>query len=137
MAKDTKGAAKKGNGDKGGAKKGTNKAAIGASAKDLGFEFGVTELAEELGIEPASARVKLRNAGIEKDGAVYGWRNRKAFMEVVRELQGDAKKSSSKEGSSKKSASKKDAKASSKKASSKKAQREEPEDQGDGEDDQD
>lgn len=47
--------------------------------------FGVAELAEALGIEPTSVRVKLRNLGIEKDGRSYGWPNQKAFDAVVKQ----------------------------------------------------
>lgn len=49
-------------------------------------EFGVAELAEALGIEPTSARVKLRNAGIEKSGRSYSWPNQKALDAVVKQL---------------------------------------------------
>ena len=49
-------------------------------------EFGVAELAEALGIEPTSVRVKLRNAEIEKTGRSYSWPNQKAFDAVVKQL---------------------------------------------------
>ena len=49
-------------------------------------EFGVAELAEALGIEPTSARVKLRNAGIEKTGRSYSWKNQKELDAVVKQL---------------------------------------------------
>lgn len=49
-------------------------------------EFGVAELAEALGIEPTSARVKLRNAGIEKNGRSYSWKNQKELDAVVKQL---------------------------------------------------
>ena len=49
-------------------------------------EFGVAELAEALGFEPTSARVKLRNAGIEKSGRSYSWPNQKALDAVVKQL---------------------------------------------------
>jgi hypothetical protein len=67
-------------------KEGTNKKQIGASAKELGFKYGVADLADELGIEPASVRVQLRNKGVEKNGAVYGWKNDKDFQAVVKQL---------------------------------------------------
>lgn len=70
-----------------GSKKTETKKAIGASAKDMGFEFGVPELADALGIEPASVRVALRNKGVEKNGNVYGWKTRKDFDAVVKQLQ--------------------------------------------------
>jgi len=89
----------------------TAKKAIGASAKDMGFAYGVPELADALGIEPASVRVALRNKGVEKNGNVYGWKNQKDFDAVVKQLQ---KKSEPK-------AAKADTKADTKKADAKKA----------------
>ena len=50
------------------------------------FKFTVTDLAEKLGIEPASARVQLRNKGIAKNGTVYGWNTQKELDEVVKTL---------------------------------------------------
>lgn len=42
-------------------------------------EVGVDYLAKKLGIEPATVRMKLRNAGIEKgDGGAYSWPEAKA-----------------------------------------------------------
>lgn len=55
------------------------------------YKFGVTELAEALGIEPTSARVKLRNAEIEKAGRSYGWNTQKDFDAVVKQLKSTAK----------------------------------------------
>ena len=49
-------------------------------------KFGVPELAEALGIEPTSVRVKLRNAEIEKSGRSYGWNTQKDFDAVVKQL---------------------------------------------------
>ena len=53
--------------------------------------YGVPELAEELGIEPASVRVKLRSAGIDKTGRSYGWKNQKDFQAVVKQLKSSDK----------------------------------------------
>lgn len=53
------------------------------------FKYGVAELAEKLGIEPASVRVKLRNAGVEKAGKSYGWNTKAELDEVIEELKGD------------------------------------------------
>ena len=50
------------------------------------FEFGVEDLAEELGIKPASVRVQLRNKGIEKAGKAYGWDTKKELKEVIAQL---------------------------------------------------
>lgn len=59
---------------------------IGRTAQDEGFKFGVNELADELDLEPASVRVKLRNLEIEKAGSVYGWNSEREFQEVVKKL---------------------------------------------------
>jgi hypothetical protein len=88
MAKDAK---------KAGAKKGAEKKAIGRTAQDEGFKYGVNELADELGVEPASARVALRKHGIEKQGAVYGWKNDRDFDAVIKQIKGDAKKAAKKD----------------------------------------
>lgn len=53
------------------------------------FKYGVQDLADKLGIEPASVRVKLRNAGIEKAGKSYGWNTKADLEEVADELKGD------------------------------------------------
>lgn len=45
-------------------------------------KYGVGDLAEMLGIAPASVRVHLRNNGIEKSGRSYGW-NTKGDLEAV------------------------------------------------------
>lgn len=60
---------------------------VGASAKDMGFKYGVTDLADAMGIEPASVRVALRNKGIEKAGAAYGWNTKAERDEVIAKLQ--------------------------------------------------
>lgn len=51
----------------------------------------MTELAEALGIEPTSVRVKLRNAEIDKAGRSYGWNTQKDFDAVVKQLKSTAK----------------------------------------------
>lgn len=50
------------------------------------FKFGVADLAEELGIEPASVRVQLRNRKVEKAGKSYGWNSKAELKEVVDQL---------------------------------------------------
>jgi hypothetical protein len=55
------------------------------------FKYGVAELAEKLGIEAASVRVKLRNAGIKKAGKSYGWNTKADLDEVIDELKSDNK----------------------------------------------
>lgn len=50
------------------------------------FKYGVNDLAEALEIKPASVRVRLRNAEIEKAGKQYGWNSKKEFMKVLEEI---------------------------------------------------
>lgn len=50
------------------------------------FKFGVGDVAEKLGIEPASVRVQLRNRKIEKAGKSYGWNTKAELDEVVSQL---------------------------------------------------
>lgn len=63
------------------------------------FKFGVQDLADDLGIKPASVRVQLRNKGIEKAGKSYGWNTKGELKEVADQLRangGDEEKSSKK-----------------------------------------
>lgn len=53
------------------------------------FKYGVAELAEKLGLEAATVRVRLRNANIEKAGKSYGWNTKAELDEVVAELKAD------------------------------------------------
>lgn len=53
------------------------------------FKFGVSDLAEKLGLNEASVRVKLRNAGVKKAGKSYGWNSKAELQEVIDELKGD------------------------------------------------
>jgi hypothetical protein len=62
------------------------------AAKSPEFKFGVAELAEALGIEPASVRVQLRNRKVEKAGKSYGWNTQKDFDAVVKSLKADKPK---------------------------------------------
>lgn len=50
----------------------------------------MSDLAEALGIEPASVRVKLRKLGVEKSGRSYGWNTKKELDEVVKQCKADA-----------------------------------------------
>lgn len=54
-------------------------------------KYGVPELAEALGIEGASVRVKLRKSKFEKSGRAWGWDTKKDFDEVVKELKASEK----------------------------------------------
>lgn len=52
-----------------------------------GPKYGVNELAESIGIAPASVRVALRTLEVEKSfGNQYGWNTKKDFDEVVKAL---------------------------------------------------
>lgn len=56
------------------------------SAKDEP-KFGVADLVEASGLQPASVRVALRELGVEKNfGNKYGWNTKKDFDEVVKGL---------------------------------------------------
>lgn len=54
-------------------------------------KFTISNLAEELDVEPASARVQLRKHGIPKAGGRYGWDTKSEMMEVVKKLKSKAK----------------------------------------------
>lgn len=54
-------------------------------------KYGVPELAEALGVKPSSVRVRLRNAGIEKSGKLYGWDTKAAMQEVIEKLKAKSK----------------------------------------------
>ncbi len=64
------------------------------------FKFGVSDIAEKLGIKEASVRVQLRNKSIEKAGKSYGWDTKAEMQEVIDQLSAgkdeDDKKSSKK-----------------------------------------
>lgn len=52
------------------------------------LKFGVADLADKLGVDSATARIKLRNAGIAKDKNTgrYGWESKSAMEDVVGKL---------------------------------------------------
>ena len=52
------------------------------------YKYTVADVASELDIQPASARIALRNANIEKAGRSYGWNSDKDFKAVVKTLKG-------------------------------------------------
>ncbi len=54
------------------------------------FKYGVQDLADALGIKPASVRVQLRNNGIEKAGKSYGWNTKKELNEVIDQIRSDS-----------------------------------------------
>lgn len=67
------------------------------------YKYGIDALAKELGIEPASVRVRLRNAKITRTGKAYGWNSRTDFEDVVKKLK-PAKKEAKPEAKQKKAA---------------------------------
>jgi hypothetical protein len=72
--------------DKNGKGKKADKAEKETKAEEREFKFGVEDIAEELGIKPASVRVQLRNKGIEKAGKSYGWNSKSDLREVIDQI---------------------------------------------------
>lgn len=60
-------------------------------------DFGVPALAEHMGIQPASVRVLLRNAGIEKDGGTYDFKSQKGVEAIAKQLRANEAKGSDKD----------------------------------------
>jgi hypothetical protein len=88
--------------------KADKKAEKETAAQEREFKFGVEDIADKLGIKPASVRVQLRNKGIEKAGKSYGWDSKSELNEVIDQIRsngdGDAAKKDKKaDKSSKKS----------------------------------
>lgn len=54
-------------------------------------KYGITDLCAALGVEPASARVKLRAAKIEKVGGRYGWNTKAEMNEVLDKIKAKSK----------------------------------------------
>lgn len=94
------------------------------------FKFGVEDIAEELGIKPASVRVQLRNKGIEKAGKSYGWNSKSELKEVIEQIRSGSSDDDDDADEKPAKKSKKD-KAKAKKGSSKKKARDEDEDDDD------
>jgi SNF2 family DNA or RNA helicase len=51
--------------------------------KKVELKYGITEIADAMGIAPASVRVKLRKNNIEKVGGRYGWNTKAEMNEVI------------------------------------------------------
>lgn len=68
------------------------------------FKYGVEDVAESLGIKPASARVQLRNHGIEKSGKSYGWNSKSEVEDVVKTINAGSEKKEKAEKTDKKPA---------------------------------
>jgi hypothetical protein len=82
---------------------------IGATAKDLGFKYGVTDLADRMSREPATVRQLLRSRGIKKEGSVYGWNGERELAALAKDLLGSAPKGETKKPAKKVAAPKKTA----------------------------
>lgn len=50
------------------------------------FKYGVSDVAEALGIKEASVRVQLRNKDVPKAGKSYGWNTQAELKEVIAKL---------------------------------------------------
>jgi len=61
-----------------------------------GFKYGVADLAEQLGIQPASVRVQLRNKGIPKAGKAYGWNTKEELKAVADKVRAGVKEEAEK-----------------------------------------
>lgn len=55
-------------------------------------KYGVPELAEAMGIKASSVRVRLRSAGVEKSGKLYGWDSKSEMAEVITKLKASGRK---------------------------------------------
>jgi len=97
------------------------------------FKYGVQDLADALGIKPASVRVQLRNNGIEKAGKSYGWNTKKELNEVIDQIRSDSDDEDEDEDEAPKK-SKKSSKKDKKSKKSKKAKDEDDEDEEDEDD---
>lgn len=95
------------------------------------FKFGVEDIAEELGIKPASVRVQLRNKGIEKAGKSYGWNSKSELKEVIEQIRSGSSDDDDDADDKPAKKSKKDKSAKAKKGSSKKKAKDEDDDDDD------
>lgn len=87
------------------------------------FKYGVQDIADELGIKPASVRVQLRNKGIEKAGKSYGWNSKSELKEVISQLRASTDEDDDDEKPAKKSKKDKGDKKSAKSEKGKKAKK--------------
>lgn len=62
-----------------------------AAANTESFKYGVSDVADALEVNEATARMKLRNAGIEKAGRSYGWDKQSDLKEVITKLKSGEK----------------------------------------------
>jgi hypothetical protein len=71
-------------------KKVEKKKATGAGKLEMP-EFGVSAVAKGLGVDERTARLKLRNAEIEKSGRTYDFKNQTGVDKIVKQLSKKAK----------------------------------------------
>ncbi len=85
-------------------------------------KYGVADLVEESGLQPASVRVALRELNVEKEfGNKYGWNTKKDFDAIVKAMkERSAKRVTAKDGEEKAPAKKAPAKRAPRKAPAKK-----------------
>ena len=76
-----------------GTTKGTAKSKVEKKTKAPSLKYGIKDLADALGIVPASVRVRLRNRKIAKKGGRYGWDTKAEMAEVAEALATDRPKS--------------------------------------------
>jgi hypothetical protein len=77
-------------------------------ATEREFKYGVEDIADELGIKPASVRVQLRNKGIEKAGKAYGWNSKSELKEVIDQIKSGKDEDDDEDEAPKKKGKKKD-----------------------------
>ena len=75
------------------------------------FKYGVSDLADKLGIEAATVRVRLRNANVAKAGKSYGWNTKSDLEDVIAEIQAEKPAKKAKADKAPKKADKADKKA--------------------------
>lgn len=68
-----------------------NTAKAPAAANTETFKYGVADVADALNVNEATARMKLRNAGIEKAGRSYGWDKQTDLKDVIAKLKSGEK----------------------------------------------
>lgn len=55
-------------------------------------KYGITELAEAVGMVPETVRLKLRKLGVPKAGKSYGWNTKDELKAVVEKLKAEPTK---------------------------------------------
>jgi hypothetical protein len=57
-----------------------------AKEAEVEYKYGVANLASDLDVQPASVRVALRHAGVERAGRSYGWNSEREYKTVLNQL---------------------------------------------------